>query len=187
MANVPCQLVIVSEDPINLPIKDAFVIVKQLFMYGVKDVSLKGDRIFVHLTYSPNNKTLKKKFGYLPLRYMRVKVENDKEFQVLENICKKYRFNLLDDEVEEFEKYQQQRQLVGTKRPYLPPPPPHFGHSSKYSNPTSPPATSNDDDDDDPQPSPTKKRKVTTKTTTTQNQDIVDLEELNMEDFLSQK
>ncbi|XP_072375296.1 uncharacterized protein [Diabrotica undecimpunctata] len=214
MSGVPCQLVIMTEDPINLPIKDAFVIVKQLFIYGVTDVSLRGDRIFVELTYSPNNKNLKKKFGYLPLRYMRLKIENEGEFHVLENICKKYRFNLLDDEVEEFEKYQQQKHLVGTKRGYLPPPPllSHFGHSSGYpsilpstsSSPfpttTSPPtnwshpATATSNDDNNEPPTKKQKRKVmkipttTTTTTTTQNpEDVVDLEDLTMEHFLSQK
>ncbi|XP_050515921.1 uncharacterized protein LOC126890777 [Diabrotica virgifera virgifera] len=197
MTGVPCQLVIISEDPDNLPIKDAFVIVKQLFIYGVEDVSLKGDKIFVKLSYSPNNKTLKKKFGYLPIRYMRIKIDNEEEFHVLEDICKRYRFNLLDDEVEEFERYQEKKQLVGINRPFLSPPPPrppsHFGHSSLLpmtssstpTNSTAPPtnwATTSAES-----PAKKQKRKMT-RTTTSQNpEEVLDLDELNIDHFLSQK
>ncbi|XP_072380440.1 uncharacterized protein [Diabrotica undecimpunctata] len=117
MATVPCQLVILTEDPVHFPIETAFLIIKELFVYGVKEVSLKGSKIFVSLSYTPNSKSLKKKFGNLPVRYMRTKVKTEQEFQILENVVKRYRFNLLDDELEEFERHQQVQKQLGLKRP----------------------------------------------------------------------
>lgn len=66
--------------------------------YGVKEIKVKGSRVFISLTYSPKATTLKKKFGNLPIRYMRTKVDNDEEFKIMETVVKRYKFNLLDDE-----------------------------------------------------------------------------------------
>lgn len=89
-----------------------------LIRYGVKDISIKGDdKIFISLSYSPKEKTLKKKFGNLPLRYMRTKLENEHEFAILERVVKRYKFNLVDDDtVEELDA------LPQPKKRYLEPP-----------------------------------------------------------------
>uniref|UniRef100_A0A6P7H4H3 Uncharacterized protein LOC114346891 n=1 Tax=Diabrotica virgifera virgifera TaxID=50390 RepID=A0A6P7H4H3_DIAVI len=114
---------------------------------------------------------------------MRIKIDNEEEFHVLEDICKRYRFNLLDDEVEEFERCQEKKQLVGIKRPFLSPPPSHFGHSSTYSllptnsssiptNSTAPPTTWPTTSAE----SPAKKQKRKMTKTTSQNPEVLDLE-----------
>lgn len=72
-----------------------------IFRYGVKEMSQKGDKIFISLTYSPRTVTLRKKFGNLPVRYMRTKIEDEADFKILERVVRKYKFNLLDDQLEE--------------------------------------------------------------------------------------
>ncbi|XP_028141801.1 uncharacterized protein LOC114335716 [Diabrotica virgifera virgifera] len=116
MAGIPSQLVILTEDPVNFPIETALIIMRELFIFGVKDISLKKDKIFVMLTYTPNSKHLKRKFGNLPIRYMRTKIQSEEEFQKVEEAVKRYRFNLIDDEYEEFEKQQQIQTNTGIKR-----------------------------------------------------------------------
>ncbi|CAH2015842.1 unnamed protein product [Acanthoscelides obtectus] len=69
--------------------------------YGVREIKASGDKIFVKLTYSPKAATLKRKFGLLPIKYLRTKLDKNAEFQVLERIVKKYRFNLLDEQLED--------------------------------------------------------------------------------------
>ncbi|XP_050517900.1 uncharacterized protein LOC126892414 [Diabrotica virgifera virgifera] len=116
MAGIPSQLVILTEDPVNSPIETALIIMRELFIFGVKDISLKKDRIFVMLSYTPNSKHLKRKFGNLPIRYMRTKIQSEGEFQKVEGAVKRYRFNQIDDEYEEFEKQQQIQTNAGIKR-----------------------------------------------------------------------
>lgn len=65
-----------------------------------KKISLIQDKVFVHLTYSPRAETLKKKFQQLPLKYMRTKVDDISEFKVLERAVKKFKYNLVSDELE---------------------------------------------------------------------------------------
>ncbi|XP_028151219.1 uncharacterized protein LOC114344589 [Diabrotica virgifera virgifera] len=116
MSGIPSQLVIVTEDPVSIPIQTALIIMRELNVFGVKDISLEKDRIFIMLSYTPNSKHLKRKFGNLPIRYMRTKIQSEEEFQKVEEAVKGYRFNLLDDEYEEFEKQQQIQTNSGIKR-----------------------------------------------------------------------
>ena len=64
----------------------------------MKEVKADKDKIFISLSYAPKAITLKRKFGNLPVRYMRTKLEQSQEFAVLEKLCKKFKFNLLDEE-----------------------------------------------------------------------------------------
>lgn len=68
------------------------------FRYGVKEISLQEDKVFISLSYSPKAVTLKQKFGHLPVRYLRSKLNKMEDFKILESIVKEYKFNLLDDE-----------------------------------------------------------------------------------------
>lgn len=52
----------------------------------------------VNLSYSPKVKTLKRKFGSLPITYTRSRVESPEELKILENLIKKFQFNLDKDE-----------------------------------------------------------------------------------------
>nr|CAI5856205.1 unnamed protein product [Callosobruchus analis] len=74
---------------------------KQLFQYGVKNMETSGDKVFISLSYSPRAATLKRKFGNLPVRYMRVKIDKEQDFKILEKVVRRYRFNLLDEQVED--------------------------------------------------------------------------------------
>lgn len=67
------------------------------FRYGVKEISIKGDKIFIHLSYSPRTTTLIRKFGNLPVQYFRAKLENDEQILLFERAVKKYSFNLEED------------------------------------------------------------------------------------------
>jgi hypothetical protein len=67
----------------------------------VKEISVKGDKIFIALTYSPRGSTLKRKFGNLPVRYLRTKLEKEEEFKILEKVVRKYKFNLLEEQLDD--------------------------------------------------------------------------------------
>ncbi|XP_050517683.1 uncharacterized protein LOC126892223 [Diabrotica virgifera virgifera] len=116
MSVIPSQLVILTGDPVNFPIQTALVIMRELSVFGVKDISLKKDRIFIMLSYTPNSKHLQRKILNLPIRYMRTKIQSEEEFQKVEEAVKRYRFNLLDDEYEDIEKQQQIQTTSGIKR-----------------------------------------------------------------------
>nr|CAH7712137.1 unnamed protein product [Callosobruchus chinensis]CAH7758488.1 unnamed protein product [Callosobruchus chinensis] len=119
MATTPSTIVVFTEDKINFPTKWVMVVMKQLFQYGVKDMSINGDRVFISLTYSPRTATLKRKFGNLPVRYMRVRIDKDEDFKILERVVRRYRFNLLDEQVEDLDN----SRIEGGKRKfYLQPP-----------------------------------------------------------------
>nr|CAI5860753.1 unnamed protein product [Callosobruchus analis] len=90
-----------TEDKVNFPTKYVMVVMKQLFQYGVKNMETSGDKVFISLSYSPRAATLKRKFGNLPVRYMRVKIDKEQDFKILEKVVRRYRFNLLDEQVED--------------------------------------------------------------------------------------
>ncbi|CAH1986907.1 unnamed protein product [Acanthoscelides obtectus] len=114
MATTPTTIIVFTEDPVNLPINDLLLVIKELFQYGVREIKASGDKIFVKLTYSPRAATLKRKFGLLPIKYLRTKLDKDAEFQVLERIVKKYRFNLLDEQLEDINRQQAINDRPGT-------------------------------------------------------------------------
>ncbi|CAH1383171.1 unnamed protein product [Tenebrio molitor] len=101
MANVPCTILVFTEDTVNFPMKKAKVVMRQLFQYGVKEISGNRNAIFISLTYSPKEITLKKKFGNLPIRYIRTHLENDGEFKTLERVVRRYKFNVAAKNVED--------------------------------------------------------------------------------------
>ncbi|VEN43546.1 unnamed protein product [Callosobruchus maculatus] len=104
MATVPSTIVVFTEDKKNFPIKYAAVVMKQLFQYGVREMVARGDKIYISLTYSPRGKILKRKFGNLPVKYMRAKIDKEEEFKILESVVKRYKFNLLSEELEDMER-----------------------------------------------------------------------------------
>ncbi|CAG9771484.1 unnamed protein product [Ceutorhynchus assimilis] len=121
MAATPTTLVLFSEDRIPLPIKSLYAVAEHLFQYGVKDISQKVDKVIVNLTYPPRAAALKRKFGNLPVRYMRTKIDSEEEFKLLEQVVKKFKFNLLDENLEEGSSSQPERlrilpRVKGVKR-----------------------------------------------------------------------
>ncbi|XP_030757704.1 uncharacterized protein LOC115883481 [Sitophilus oryzae] len=98
MTTIPCTLLIQSKDKFNFPTKMLFVVTKQLFSYGIKDISIKKNMVFVALTYTPKNTTLQKKIGNLPVRYARLKIDDEMELKMLEKAWHDYKFNLTDEE-----------------------------------------------------------------------------------------
>ncbi|XP_030757744.1 uncharacterized protein LOC115883515 [Sitophilus oryzae] len=107
MASTPTTIVVLTQDKVNFPMKYAYVVMNQLFQYGVKEITQKDDKIFISLTYTPRATTLKKKFGNLPIRYMRTRVQNTEDIKILEKVVKRYKFNLIDEDREDTEQRQQ--------------------------------------------------------------------------------
>ncbi|CAH2003147.1 unnamed protein product [Acanthoscelides obtectus] len=101
MATTPTTIIVFTQDPVNLPINDLLLVMKKLFQYGAREIKASGDKIFLKLPYSPKAATLKQKFGLLLIKYFRTKLDKNVEFQVLERIVSKYRFNLLDEQLED--------------------------------------------------------------------------------------
>ncbi|CAH1183069.1 unnamed protein product [Ceutorhynchus assimilis] len=90
-------------------------------VYGVKDISQKVDKVIVNLTYSPRAATLKRKFGNLPVRYMRTKIESEEEFKLLEQIDEIFSTDedandADDDDDDEVAEAQQQQQASASAR-----------------------------------------------------------------------
>mgnify|MGYP007007722989 CR=1 FL=1 len=46
----------------------------------------------------PSAKTLKQKFGNLPIRYMRVNLKDEDDWQILETVVRRYKFNLVSED-----------------------------------------------------------------------------------------
>ncbi|KAK9744512.1 hypothetical protein QE152_g7663 [Popillia japonica] len=97
MANVPCTLLVKSLNEVDLPQEMLYVICKQLFRYGVRALSTRGAYISVSLTYSPKGETLTKKFGNLPIEYVRLALETTEEINLFEEGLKRFKFQLRDD------------------------------------------------------------------------------------------
>jgi len=84
------------------------------FRTGVKEIKLRGKQVLVSLNYSPRTDNLQMKLGNLPVKYLRLDVENDTELKLLEEASAKYRFGLSPEANEVFLEKQQK---VGFKRP----------------------------------------------------------------------
>lgn len=59
-------------------------------------MSIRREKIYISLSYSPKATTLQKKFGNLPVKYLRTKLENEEELQIFEKALKRFRFNIED-------------------------------------------------------------------------------------------
>nr|CAI5856030.1 unnamed protein product [Callosobruchus analis] len=119
MATTPSTIVVFTEDKVNFPTKYVMVVMKQLFQYGVKNMETSGDKVFISLSYSPRTATLKRKFGNLPVRYIRVRIDKEQDFKILEKVVRRYHFNLLDEQVEDLDNT---RVEGGKRKLYLQPP-----------------------------------------------------------------
>lgn len=53
--------------------------------------------MFVKLSYSPKDETLRRKFGDLPLKYIRTSVDTEEEFDLLEKAIKRYNFDISEE------------------------------------------------------------------------------------------
>nr|CAI5838021.1 unnamed protein product [Callosobruchus analis] len=71
--------------------------------YGVKNMETCGDKVFISLSYSPRTATLRRKFGNLPVRYMRMRMDREQDFKILEKVVRRYHFNLLDEQVDDLD------------------------------------------------------------------------------------
>ncbi|KAL1488992.1 hypothetical protein ABEB36_014771 [Hypothenemus hampei] len=98
MATVPSTLVIQTLDKNEFPINMAYVAMKQLFKYGVKDISVKKGSVLISLSYTPKDSTLLKKMGNLPVKYTRIQVHSEEELGLLEKAVQKYNFNIINDD-----------------------------------------------------------------------------------------
>ncbi|KAL1487669.1 hypothetical protein ABEB36_015646 [Hypothenemus hampei] len=98
MATVPSTLVIQTLDKNEFPINMAYVVRKQLFRYGVKDISVKKGSVLISLSYTPKYSTLLKKMGNLPVKYTRIQVHSEEELGLLEKTVQKYNFNIINDD-----------------------------------------------------------------------------------------
>ncbi|XP_030755996.1 uncharacterized protein LOC115882220 [Sitophilus oryzae] len=117
MANVPSTIIIKSLDKSNFPLDMGLVVMREMFTFGVKDISIKGDKIFICLTYTPRHQNLKKKFGDLPLQYIRTRMfEKEKDLKLFETALKRFNFKIRLDEEEEEESQQQQQIESGPSR-----------------------------------------------------------------------
>lgn len=56
--------------------------------------------VTVSLSYSPKTTTLKKKFGNLPLKYIRMNIESESEISLFEKAVKRYTFDIDSDDEE---------------------------------------------------------------------------------------
>ncbi|XP_030751646.1 uncharacterized protein LOC115879123 [Sitophilus oryzae] len=89
------------------------VVMREMFTFGVKDISIKGDKIFICLTYTPRHQNLKKKFGDLPIQYIRTKMfDKEKDLKLFETALIIFNFKIRLDEEEEKEFQQQQQQQI---------------------------------------------------------------------------
>ncbi|KAL1516214.1 hypothetical protein ABEB36_000133 [Hypothenemus hampei] len=98
MPTVPSTLVIQTLDKNEFPINMAYVVMKQLFRYGVKDISVKKGSVLISLSYTPKDSTLLKKMGNLPVKYTRIQVHSEEELGLLEKAVQKYNFNIINDD-----------------------------------------------------------------------------------------
>nr|CAI5859156.1 unnamed protein product [Callosobruchus analis] len=48
--------------------------------YGVNNMKISRDKVFISLSYSPRTATLKRKVGNLPVHYMRVRIDMEEDF-----------------------------------------------------------------------------------------------------------
>lgn len=62
--------------------------------FRVKEISRKQNMVAVSLFYSPKTETLRRKFGTLPVTYVRVNVKTDKELELFERAARMYKFDL---------------------------------------------------------------------------------------------
>lgn len=69
------------------------------FSYGVKECKIKQHEIILSLTYTPRQETLKRKFGNLPLRYVKTHAANDRELLLFEKALQRFQFDLPEDSV----------------------------------------------------------------------------------------
>lgn len=54
--------------------------------------------MIISLNYSPKEKTLKKKFGNLPVTYIRAVIDNEEELGIFEKCVKRWNFDLSDSD-----------------------------------------------------------------------------------------
>lgn len=86
-------------------------------------MGIENDMVIIKLGYTPKKKTLKNKFGNLPIKYMKTVIDSREEFNLLEKACQMYEFNKVDeDEETDVEGYQavtnhQKKMITGPKRP----------------------------------------------------------------------
>lgn len=81
------------------------IILKHFFRYGRNNIVISGEQVHLSLSYCPKKETIEKKFKGLPVRHIRVFVDNDEEFKLLCIGMQKFNeinFTLDDDDRLEF-------------------------------------------------------------------------------------
>lgn len=73
----------------------------------------------MELKYCPKT-TLLRKFGNLPVKYFRTKISNGENFKILEEVAKRYRFDLADGEVDDEINQSKKRKLNNPQEEELP-------------------------------------------------------------------
>lgn len=64
----------------------------------MKDIDLRNNVIKMELHYTPKDATLKKKFGNLPLKYVRMRVADEEQLALFETAVRRYNFDLEEDD-----------------------------------------------------------------------------------------
>ncbi|KAK9718358.1 hypothetical protein QE152_g23243 [Popillia japonica] len=159
MANVPCTIVIKSLDLENLPPKMLFVVSRELFRFGVKQIVMKNEDVLVSLSYSPKTETMRRKLGNLPVRYVRLAAENTEDVELFGVAMKRYKFNVNSEEEEKRMIEDSESPLQENKATILPSP----------LSPTTPTASTSGTSDNLSKLSLRKKRKPTENVTILEN------------------
>lgn len=64
----------------------------------MKEIFLKNGAVYVKLSYTPKRQTLVNKFGNLPIKYSRARLQDEREFRLLEKATRLFTFNITDED-----------------------------------------------------------------------------------------
>lgn len=92
-----------------------------LCRYGVEKMELVNEKMFISLTYSPKNATLKKKLGKFPVDYWRTNGESKEDLALYEEALKK--FTRREEKADDKEEEQARASPAKRIKRELPPPP----------------------------------------------------------------
>lgn len=98
--NIPSSILVsvLDEEKDNFPLEMALVVMKNIFKFGVKDIFIQDRLIFISLTYCPRQSTLLRKFGNLPVKFMRTQLESERDLRLLQQATARYQFDLDGEE-----------------------------------------------------------------------------------------
>lgn len=78
--------------------KMGFNLIFFCFSFGVKEIKNSKGKVIINLSYSPKKETLERKFGNLPIEYVRSFLDTPEEVEVFEKACKRFKFSLPEED-----------------------------------------------------------------------------------------